>query len=87
MVGEYRTTLKAFSRALAREAHVLTRQPDLLWEQLYNRLQWEEEAVKQTLTSELALRNALGCQAMAAARYPLPGESEVLIRTLEGHTG
>ena len=26
---------------LRREAHVLTSQPDLLWQQLYNRLQWE----------------------------------------------
>jgi len=32
-----RAELIAFSRALTREAHVLTQQPDLLWQQLYNR--------------------------------------------------
>ena len=33
--------LQAYSRAMQREAHVLTQHPDLLWQQLYNRLQWE----------------------------------------------
>ena len=33
--SSYRTILGAFSRALARETHVLSRQPDLLWQQLY----------------------------------------------------
>lgn len=54
MKSPYRTTLVAFSRALTREAHVLTRQPDLLWQQLHNRLQWEEEVVNQTHAPELA---------------------------------
>ena len=30
--------LQAFSRALAREAHVLAWRPDLLWKQVYNDL-------------------------------------------------
>jgi hypothetical protein len=37
------TVLETFSRALRREAHVLTQHPNLLWQQLYNRLQWEGE--------------------------------------------
>ena len=40
---DHKTTLQAFSRALTREAHVLTQQPDILWQQLYNRLQWEAD--------------------------------------------
>ena len=40
--GDHKTTLQAFSRALTREAHVLTQQPDILWQQLYNRLQWDD---------------------------------------------
>ena len=32
--------LQAFSRTLDREAHVLTKRPDLLWQQIYNRMQW-----------------------------------------------
>lgn len=37
-----RKILKAFSRALQRESHVLTMHPDLLWQQMYNRLTWED---------------------------------------------
>jgi hypothetical protein len=36
--NDQRAVLQAFSRALAREAHVLSRDPDLLWQQLYNHL-------------------------------------------------
>ena len=37
--------------------HVLTQQPDLLWQQLYNRLQWEGKKVEQTLAPKLAQRS------------------------------
>ena len=50
------TILQVFSRALRRESHVLTQHPSLLWQQLYNRLQWEGDEVKHTLTSELERR-------------------------------
>jgi len=36
--------LEVFAQALRREAHVLQERPELLWQQLYNRLQWEEPA-------------------------------------------
>jgi hypothetical protein len=36
--------LEALSRALRREAHALLRRPDLLWQQLYNRLRWQARA-------------------------------------------
>ena len=39
LASDQGTMLEAFSRALAREAHVLTCDPDLLWQQLHNRLQ------------------------------------------------
>ena len=71
-------------RSLAREAHVLTRQPELLWQQMYNRLQWEGEEVKQVLAWELAKLNTSG--SMPWLRLDTPTrESEALIRTLEGH--
>jgi hypothetical protein len=40
--GDLGSVLAAFRRALAREMHVLRRQPRLLWQQLHNRLQWED---------------------------------------------
>ena len=41
-----RSVLKAFVRAIKREMHILTQEPDLLWQQLYNRLQWEGRGSK-----------------------------------------
>ncbi len=41
-ISEQGQILQAFSRALDRETHTLITRPDLLWQQLYNRLQWEE---------------------------------------------
>jgi hypothetical protein len=39
--NEQLEVLQAFSCARRREAHVLKDHPDLLWQQLYNRLQGE----------------------------------------------
>ena len=44
-VENYGSVLKAFSRALRRELHVLIQHPDMLWQQMYNRLKWENEEV------------------------------------------
>jgi hypothetical protein len=77
--------LQAFSRALGREAHVLTRQTELLWQQMYNRLQWEGKEVKQALAPELEKRCAQGARPWAQTRIPYR-ESEALLRTLTGHT-
>jgi hypothetical protein len=52
--------LQAFSRALRRESHVLTQHPKLLWQQLYNRLQWQEDVVKQVIEAEKGKRAVIG---------------------------
>jgi len=83
--SEQGIVLKAFSRALSREAHVLTQHPDLLWQQLYNRLQWEEEEVNQSLALELEKHCTKGARPWARTRTPYM-ESQSLIRTLVGHT-
>ena len=86
VTSPYRAILVSFSRALAREAHVLTRQPDLLWQQLYNRLQWEGEEVAQALALEMPRRSAPGVRPWLRLKTPYR-ESEALIRTLVGHSG
>ena len=57
-------TLDAFSNALQREAHVLQRNPNLLWQQLYNRLQWEDSgnkgAISKLIDSEFNRRISSG---------------------------
>ena len=76
--------LAAFSRALTREVYVLTQYPDLLWQQLYNRLQWEGEDVKQVLAPDLAERSMSGARPWIHLFTRLR-ESDALIRTISGH--
>ena len=35
-----RLALETFGRVLGKEAHNLTQRPELVWQQMYNRLQW-----------------------------------------------
>ena len=66
--------------------HVLRRDPGLLWQQLHNRLQWEDEPVVALLAPEYERRSAPGAAPWFRTRTR-SRESEALIRTLEGHTG
>jgi hypothetical protein len=50
-LAERQATLEAFARAIDHEAHVLSVRPDLVWQQLYNRLQWEEDPIPDLLPS------------------------------------
>jgi hypothetical protein len=84
-VTEQCAVLRAFSKALDREAHVLAKRPDLLWQQLYNRLQWEDEPVEALVASEREQRCNPGSKLWIRARTPFR-ESETLVRTLSGHT-
>jgi hypothetical protein len=46
---EQGTVLAAFSRALGREAHVLTEDPDLLFQQMYHLPRWENSLLRKHL--------------------------------------
>ena len=83
-VSEQGEVLQAFSQTLDREAHTLIKRPDLLWQQLFNRLQWEEGSVKK-IVSEKKRQHSINCKNWVRTRMPLQ-ESDELIRTLEGHT-
>jgi len=76
--------LQAFSRALQRENHVLQESPDLLWQQLYNRLQWEGDECKHLLASELDIRNARGAKPWFHSFSP-PREHDAFQFALVGH--
>ncbi|MGD2218153.1 MAG: WD40 repeat domain-containing protein, partial [Gemmatimonadales bacterium] len=84
--AELGAVLAAFRRALAREMNVLRRDPELLWQELYNRLQWEDEQVRALLAPEFERRSPPGASPWLRTRTRFR-ESEALIRTLEGHTG
>ena len=77
--------LAAFRRALAREMHPLRRHPGLLWQQLHNRLQWEDDLVRAVLAPEFERRSVPGVTPWLRTRTR-SWESEALVRTLEGHS-
>ena len=78
--------LRACRQALRREAHVLEKRPELLWQQLFNRLQWEEDPVPGLLGPQRDRRSELGAAPWLRTRTRLR-ESEALRLTLTGHTG
>jgi WD40 repeat protein len=83
---EQKIILQAFSRALNREAHILTNRPDLLWQQLYNRLQWEVEPVQKSLVAEFQRQTTPNAKPWIRTRTN-PQESGALSRTLHDHSG
>lgn len=78
--AERRATLAAYAETLGREAHHLARDPQLLWQQLHNRLQWGGDAVRAILEPERE-RRAQGTGRWLWTRTPL-SESKALQRTL-----
>lgn len=84
--SEYSPTLTAFSQAMLREAHVLTQRPELLWQQLYNRLQWEGDRVQQILEPEFKARRGPHPAPWLKQKIH-PSESGALVRTLESPVG
>ena len=69
-VEERRATLDAFEQALRRETHILAKRPDLLWQQLHNRLQWADEPLPHTLAPALRRRSAPSATAWLRLRTP-----------------
>jgi hypothetical protein len=83
--AERRAVLGAFDRTLGREVHDLARWPELTWQQLYNRLQWEgEPPVPAVLEPAFEERRRADAGPWFRTRTP-PFESEALIRTFAGH--
>jgi WD40 repeat protein len=80
-----KATLEALSRALNREIHNLDCWPELTFQQLYNRLQWEDESVLGFLASDLERRSEPGARAWLRNRTPYR-ETRTLVRVLAGHT-
>jgi hypothetical protein len=78
-----RATLEAFARALRREMHPLAERPELTWQQLHNRLQWEGDAIAELLADERQRRSRPGARPWIH-RYSRLRESEALVRILGG---
>jgi hypothetical protein len=90
--SEMREVLEAFSRALSQEAHNLRERPDILWQQMFNRLQWADcedknGPVTKVLEPQFKKRSQPGSPLwLHLLNHPMES-TESLIRTLKGHTG
>jgi len=89
--ADQRLVLEAFRKVLGQEAHNLTQRPDLLWQQMYNRLQWADGPQKGrvntgVLAPEFEERSKPGAGPWLRSLTRLR-ESEALIRTFTGHAG
>lgn len=74
--------LDAFSKALQRETHNLKENPELLWQQMYNRLQWEGDAVLEELKPALQERSRADARPWFRCDTPFR-ESQSLLRTIQ----
>ncbi len=78
-------SLRFIQRVLRQESHILSEYPDLLWQQTYNRLQWETESAIQQLVKHWGNQRVSTGQPWFYLDTPLY-EPLVLIRTLSGHS-
>jgi WD40 repeat protein len=74
--------LTRFAAALRKESHHLLKRPELLWQQLHNRLQWAGGETAHMLQRELAARTGEGARPWLRTRTRFV-ESEALTRTLD----
>ncbi len=87
--SEQKTVLESFRKTLGQELHNLKEWPEILWQQMYNRLQWvdgddEDDPVSKVLAPEFKKRTILDAKPWFH-QINRTGESESLIRTLKGH--
>jgi len=87
---EQEKVLKAFRKTLLQELHNLKEHPELLWQQIFNRLQWVDKekeggAIKKIIEPEFRKRktNSLKPWAHNIIRTR---ESEAILMTFIGHT-
>jgi len=73
--------LEVFDRAITRETHNLSRWPQLTWQQLYNRLQWEGPSIEDLLVAVLKMGAGEG-RPWLKATGPIRDSAS---RTLRGH--
>lgn len=90
--SDQRAVLERFSRDFNREMHNLQERPDIIWQQMYNRLQWSDATsnsdgpVAQTIESEYARRRTGSVKRPWFHNLKKTKESESTVRILLGHT-
>ena len=80
-----RAALEAFSAAFTRELHNVGRNPRILWQQLYNRLQFEDRPVIDAVAAEARRRGRPEAAPWLRLLTRLREAQEALL-TVSGHT-
>ncbi len=88
--SEQKTVLEAFGKTLGQELHNLKEWPEILWQQMYNRLQWvdgeqSDGPVSKVIAPEFKKRTSPDTRPWFH-QINRTQESESIIRTLKGHT-
>lgn len=87
--SEQKEILTAFRRALSQERHNLLERPEILWQQMYNRLQWmdgknKDGPVSQIIAPEFKKRTAPGSKPWFHNKCKTK-DAQALSLVLEGH--
>lgn len=81
--SDQRTILEVLKKVIGQELHNLRMQPDILWQQLFNRLQWyQEKPIVSFLTSKLDHRTSHGEALWFRTLTPFR-EAESYLKTFE----
>lgn len=78
---QQKSVLEAFRKVLGQELHNLRKSPEILWQQMFNRLQWKHDPVLEVLGSQLMYRTTQSKVPWFHIRTPLQ-EAEALLKTL-----
>jgi len=88
---EQNKVLKAFRDVLSKELHNLIEKPGILWQQMYNRLQWvddkEDGPVSKVIKDELEKRIKPGSKSWLKLKNILFESSETILLTIKEHGG
>ncbi len=87
--SEQKKVLEEFKRVVGQELHNLKEWPEILWQQMYNRLQWvdnkENGPVSKVINPELEKRITPGTKPWLKLKNILFESSKTILLTLKGH--
>jgi len=87
--SEQKKVLEEFRKVVGQELHNLRKQPQILWQQLFNRLQWVDKEkngpVSKVINQELEKRITHGSEPWLKLKNILFESSKTIVLTIKGH--
>jgi len=87
--SEQKKVLEEFRKVVGQELHNIQERPDILWQQMYNRLQWVDNEkngpVSKVINQELERRIQPGSKPWLKLKNILFESSKTIVLTLKGH--